>query len=116
MDTITDKFKSFLEESGVSKLTLKNYMSDLNNFAKWLIESTNQIGAHAPTRSRWSLDIVAKKQDSQRLQCRGHRAEEETERKGDGESSLTVLSGTARALARAAWLSLRLASACRTDE
>ena len=47
MDTITDKFKTFLIDSGVSKLTIKNYISDLNQFANWLIAYTTQIGVHA---------------------------------------------------------------------
>lgn len=47
MDTITDKFKTFLANSGISKLSLKNYMSDLNNFASWLIAYSTKIGAHA---------------------------------------------------------------------
>ena len=47
MDTITDKFKSYLANTGISKLSLKNYMSDLNNFTSWLIAYSTKIGAHA---------------------------------------------------------------------
>ena len=46
MDTITDKFKAYLANTGISKLSLKNYMSDLNNFASWLIAYSTKIGAH----------------------------------------------------------------------
>ena len=47
MDTITDKFKTYLANTGISKLSLKNYMSDLNNFASWLIAYSTKIGANA---------------------------------------------------------------------
>jgi site-specific recombinase XerD len=47
MDTITDKFKAYLANTGISKLSLKNYMSDLNNFASWLITYSSKIGANA---------------------------------------------------------------------
>lgn len=49
MDTITDKFKNYLIETGVSKITLKNYMSDISNFSNWLNKTIKTIGAHTNT-------------------------------------------------------------------
>jgi len=45
MDTITDKFKTYLAKTGISKISLKNYMSDLNNLTSWLIAYSTKIGA-----------------------------------------------------------------------
>jgi len=45
MDKITAQFTQSLEDSGVSKVTLKNYKSDINDFSAWLLEQTKTTGA-----------------------------------------------------------------------
>lgn len=46
MDKITAQFSEQLLGTGISKLTLKNYKSDLNNFTRWLISYAKTTGAN----------------------------------------------------------------------
>ena len=45
MDKITALFEEALKDSGVSKITLKNYRSDINDFKNWAIDKIKSTGA-----------------------------------------------------------------------
>lgn len=43
-DQLISNFTAYLQEQGVSALTLKNYKSDINHFSGWLILKTRSLG------------------------------------------------------------------------
>lgn len=43
LEKMLDEFKKHLEEQGVSKSTLKNYLSDVNQFFTWIQESGREV-------------------------------------------------------------------------
>jgi len=45
--SITERFSSFLSLSNTSSVTIKNYISDLNYFAYWIISNITSAGASA---------------------------------------------------------------------
>jgi site-specific recombinase XerD len=58
MDKITAQFIQRLQDSGVSKITLKNYKSDINDFSNWLINEIKPTGA-MPVNLQEAVPFIA---------------------------------------------------------